>query len=81
MSAQAAETKTAAQAYVETNVDFDKTVAIKAGDMDFSPTPMVWVHRMMFERRGDEVANATSVKLHTKSPLTHVHGAAKIHHS
>jgi len=80
MSAQAAETKTAAQAYVETNVDFDKTVAIKAGDMDFSPTPMVGVHRMMFERRGDEVAKrATSVVSYAPKSYfnSHVHGGGE----
>lgn len=54
--------KTAAQSFVETNVDFDKTVTINGGDTPFSPTPMKGVERMMFERRGDEVAiRATSI--------------------
>ncbi|MFD2176746.1 cupin domain-containing protein [Veronia pacifica] len=54
--------KTAAQKFIETNVDFDKTVKIHGGETPFSPTPMKGVERMMFERRGDEVAiRATSV--------------------
>lgn len=62
MSTQTMPKETSKQEYIETNVDFDKTVIIKKGDLDFSATPMVGVHRMMFERRGDEVAKrATSV--------------------
>ncbi|RXJ74180.1 anti-sigma factor [Veronia nyctiphanis] len=54
--------KTAAQSFIETNVDFDKTVKINGGETPFSPTPMKGVERMMFERRGDEVAiRATSI--------------------
>ena len=52
---------TAAQAYIEFNSDFDTTVTIKHGDVDYTPTPMTGVTRMMFERVGDEVAKrATS---------------------
>ena len=53
--------KTAQQAYIEWNVDFSEPVTIKGGSLPYSDTPMVGVKRMMFERRGDEVARrATS---------------------
>ncbi|MEZ8142839.1 anti-sigma factor [Enterovibrio norvegicus FF-33] len=55
------DTKTASQGYIERNVDFSVPVIIKGGELPFSDTPMVGVKRMMFERRGDEIARrATS---------------------
>ncbi|MDD1784431.1 cupin domain-containing protein [Enterovibrio sp. ZSDZ35] len=54
-------TKLASQTYIEMNVDFSTPVLIKGGDNTYGPTPMAGVERMMFERRGDEIARrATS---------------------
>ncbi len=53
--------QTASQAWIELNADFNKAVIIPAGELEYSPTPMQGVRRMMFERVGDEVARrATS---------------------
>ncbi|CZF82927.1 ChrR Cupin-like domain protein [Grimontia celer] len=55
------DTKTASQEYIEWNVDLSAPISIKGGSLPFSDTPMVGVKRMMFERRGDEIARrATS---------------------
>ncbi|MEZ9523685.1 cupin domain-containing protein [Enterovibrio norvegicus] len=56
-----ADTKTASQEYIEWNVDLSVPITVSGGSLPFSDTPMVGVKRMMFERRGDEIARrATS---------------------
>ncbi|MBV7316373.1 cupin domain-containing protein [Shewanella sp. NIFS-20-20] len=68
------------QAYVKFNHDFSQAVVIKGGDIPFTPTPMVGVERMMFERIGDEVARrATScVRYQAGSQFSaHVHSGGE----
>lgn len=53
--------QTASQTWIELNANFNQAVVIAAGELEYSPTPMQGVRRMMFERVGDEVARrATS---------------------
>ena len=66
---------TASQAWIERNADFTKTEIIAAGDLEYSPTPMKGVHRMMFERVGDEVARRAT------SCVTYVAGSSFKPHS
>lgn len=43
------------------NADFDQRVVIRPGDIQWQPSPMAGVERMMLDRIGGEVARATSI--------------------
>jgi len=45
---------------MEINADFSKDAIVRPGDVDWTPSPLPGVERIMLDRIGDEVARATS---------------------
>jgi anti-sigma factor ChrR (cupin superfamily) len=46
---------------MEINADFSKVATVRPGDVDWIPSPLPGVERIMLDRIGDEVARATSI--------------------
>src|SRR5512140_157328 len=61
------------------NSDFAERVVLRAGDMEWTPSPMPGVDRKMLDRVGDEVARATSLVRYAPGSrfAAHVHGGGE----
>jgi len=61
------------------NADFSKKAVIRPGDIDWVPSPLAGVERMMLDRIGGEVARATSIVRYAAGSYfdPHVHGGGE----
>lgn len=61
------------------NADFSRRAVVRPGDVDWVPSPMQGVDRMMLDRIGDEVARATTVVRYAPNShfSAHVHSGGE----
>jgi hypothetical protein len=64
---------------MELNADFSQRVVVHAGQLAWSPSPIVGVARRMLDRIGDEVARATSIVRYAPDSRfsAHTHGGGE----
>ena len=61
------------------NADFAKRAVVRPGDVEFVPSPLPGVERMMLDRIGDEVARATTIVRYAEGSYfdPHTHGGGE----
>ncbi len=61
------------------NADFDQSVVMRPGDMQWVPSPLAGVERKMLDRIGNEVARATSLVRYAAGSYfdPHIHGGGE----
>lgn len=61
------------------NADFAKRAVVRPGDVEFVPSPLPGVERMMLDRIGDEVARATTIVRYGEGSYfdPHTHGGGE----